>query len=223
MNKVPIVNFSRRGVLSPVQAGWALALAMAALALVALPRAATAATGAQKQVVVAIKGMSCPVCAHHLQTLLEKLPGARKATVSLKTGRAVVSFGTNVTVSDAQIEQKIRDAGFVPGKIQLSGAQTKKQPAHHTYQLIESAKTDYPYSPRTLNIPAGQVVRVAVTDRAGGCMVRTIFEGLGPSGHAAEITVPKGKTRVVQLYATHPGRYAFHCGMKMFSGTVVAR
>jgi len=94
----------------------------------------------------------------------------------------------------------------------------------HAYHLIEGADaTGYPYQPRILNIPARQTVEVAVTDHIGGCLLRTVFEGLGPNGRTAEIMVPVGQTRTVTLYAPHPGRYAFHCGANMYSGTVVAR
>ena len=92
------------------------------------------------------------------------------------------------------------------------------------YLLTEGADaTGYPYQPRTFVIPAGQTVRVAVTDHIGGCLLSTVFEGLGPGGYAAEITVPVGETRVVQLFAPHPGHYTFHCGGHMYSGTVVAQ
>ena len=94
----------------------------------------------------------------------------------------------------------------------------------HRYTLTEGADaTGYPYQPRTLVIPAGHAIRVTVTDHIGGCLLSTIFEGLGPDGHAAEVTVPVGDTRIVWLYARHPGRYPFHCGGQMYSGTVVAR
>lgn len=94
----------------------------------------------------------------------------------------------------------------------------------HRYTLTEGADaTGYPYEPRTLVIPAGQAVPVAVTDHIGGCLLSTVFEGLGPDGRAAEVTVPVGDTRVIELYARHPGRYPFHCGGNMYSGTVVAR
>lgn len=94
----------------------------------------------------------------------------------------------------------------------------------HRYRLTEGADaTGYPYQPRTLFIPATQPVKVAVTDYIGGCLLRTIFEGLGPGGRQTEITVPVGETRMIQLYAPHPGRYTFHCGANMYSGTVVAQ
>jgi len=92
------------------------------------------------------------------------------------------------------------------------------------YHLTEGADaTGYPYQPRTLVIPAGKTVEVAVTDHIGGCLLRTVFEGLGQNGHAVEITVPVGQTRTVRLYAPHPGRYAFHCGADMYSGILIAR
>lgn len=94
----------------------------------------------------------------------------------------------------------------------------------HAYHLTEGADaTGYPYRPRILNIPARQTVEVAVTDHIGGCLLRTVFEGLGPNGRTIEITVPVGQTRTVTLYAPRPGRYVFHCGAGMYSGAVVAR
>ncbi|MDE1887562.1 MAG: hypothetical protein KGI32_05440, partial [Gammaproteobacteria bacterium] len=51
------------------------------------------------------------------------------------------------------------------------------------YHLTEgAATTGYPYQPRVFDIPAGQAVEVAVTDHIGGCLLRTIFEGLGTDG-----------------------------------------
>ncbi len=94
----------------------------------------------------------------------------------------------------------------------------------HRYQLIEGAgSTGYPYQPRAFTISARQPVQVAITDHIGGCLLSTVFEGLGPGGNSAEVTVPVGTTRTVQLYAPHPGHYTFHCGGEMYSGTVVAR
>lgn len=94
----------------------------------------------------------------------------------------------------------------------------------HRYQLTEGAgSTGYPYQPRTLIVPAKQTIEVAITDHIGGCLLSTVFEGLGPGGHSAEVTVPVGTTRTVQLYAPRPGNYTFHCGGEMYSGTVVAR
>lgn len=81
----------------------------------------------------------------------------------------------------------------------------------------------YPYAPRTLVLPAHRPVRVAVTDHIGGCLLSTIFEGLGSKGRAVQITVPVGETRIAELYAPRAGRYRYHCGGDMYSGTIVAK
>ncbi|HEX7326286.1 MAG TPA: cytochrome c biogenesis protein CcdA [Rhodanobacteraceae bacterium] len=91
-----------------------------------------------------------------------------------------------------------------------------------TRQLVEGQGA-YPYVPRTLTIPVDQPVRLAVTDHIGGCLLETVFDGLGPSGSDVAITVPVGATRDVTLRAPHPGRYAFHCSIGMYAGTVVAQ
>jgi len=100
---------------------------------------------------------------------------------------------------------------------------TAVEPGARYTLTIGADNTGYPYQPRKLVIPAGQTVDVAVTDHVGGCLLKTIFEGLGPNGQAAEVTVPVGDTRVVQLYAPHPGRYNFHCSVDMYTGTVEAQ
>ncbi|MDA8120408.1 MAG: hypothetical protein M0Z85_10335 [Gammaproteobacteria bacterium] len=105
-----------------------------------------------------------------------------------------------------------------------SNALAPTAPPIHHYQLTEGAgTTGYPYAPRTLHIPARETVAVVVSDHVGGCLLRTIFEGLGPNGRKVSVTVPVGKTRMAILYAPRPGRYPFHCGGHMYSGTIVAR
>ncbi len=101
--------------------------------------------------------------------------------------------------------------------------QTTMAPAPQ-YQLAQGADpTGYPYQPRTLTIPAGRDIEIAITDHVGGCLLETVFEGLGAGGHAASLTVPVGETRVVRLHAPRRGHYTFHCGGNMYSGTVVAQ
>lgn len=103
-----------------------------------------------------------------------------------------------------------------------SAAHLAAVPSAHQYHLVEGAGT-YPYRPRALVIPMQQTVQVAVTDHIGGCLLSTVFEGLGPRGGTAQVTVPVGTTRTIGLYAPRAGTYVFHCGGNMYSGTVVAR
>lgn len=93
-----------------------------------------------------------------------------------------------------------------------------------TFQLTEGGgATGYPYMPRTIVIPTDQHVRLAITDHIGGCLLQTIFEGLGSGGRDVQITVPVGKTVTISLYAPHSGVYQYHCGGNMYSGTIIAK
>ena len=58
---------------------------------------------------------------------------------------------------------------------------------------------------------------------SGGCLLRTVFEGLGPNGRAAEDHSVRWANKGYDALCAHPGRYVFHCGENMYSGTVVAR
>lgn len=111
-----------------------------------------------------------------------------------------------------------------PSGVERSPAKVVMASSVPMLHLLEgSTATGYPYRPRTLRIPAGRPVNVAITDHVGGCLLRTVFVGLGPSGTDASISVPVGHTRTVTLYAPRAGRYAFHCGGNMYSGTVQAQ
>lgn len=77
--------------------------------------------------------------------------------------------------------------------------------------------------PRTFTIPVGRTVRLAISDHIGGCLLQTIFDGLGPSGEDVTVTVPVGATRIVALRAPRAGAYSFHCGSNTYSGTIVGR
>jgi mercuric ion binding protein len=80
--------------------------------------AAQAPTGSQKQAVVSVQGMQCPFCAYGIKKHLAKLPGVTRVDVELAKNQAIVTFAPAANVTDAQIQQAIRKAGFTPGKIE---------------------------------------------------------------------------------------------------------
>lgn len=79
---------------------------------------AQAPAGGQKQAVVTVKGMQCPFCAYGIQKQLKKLPGAARVDVELAKNQAIVTFAPDAKVTDADIRQAVRKAGFTPGKIE---------------------------------------------------------------------------------------------------------
>lgn len=100
-----------------------MVLQIAVVAILAAMLSGTSALGANtdtnvKEAAVAVKGLSCTVCAQRLQKVLAKLPGAQRAEVQLEKGKAIIDFNPATKVTDNQIQQTVRDAGFVPGKIE---------------------------------------------------------------------------------------------------------
>ncbi len=98
--RVPVVAFLLVTLLTPP--GWA----------------AQARAGASKQAVVTVQGVQCPFCAYGVQKQLKKLPGVTGVDVELAKNQAIVTFAPDAKVTDADIQQAIRKAGFTPGKIE---------------------------------------------------------------------------------------------------------
>ena len=88
--------------------------------VVGVPRwsAAQAPADGPTQAVVTVKGMQCPFCAYGIRKHLTKLPGANTVEVELAKNQAIVTFAAGATVTDEQIQEAIRKAGFTAGTIE---------------------------------------------------------------------------------------------------------
>ncbi len=82
------------------------------------PAAAAPAAGID-HVEVRVNGMACPFCAYGIEKKLRALPGARNVKVDLEGGRATFEAPAG-TVTEQQIRQAIKDAGFTPGAINVT-------------------------------------------------------------------------------------------------------
>lgn len=110
------------------------ALIVAAFMLPALwLLAGTSRTAAQesqadvKQAVVTVQGMQCPFCAYGIQKQLKKLRGVKGVEVELERNEAIVTLEPGAKVTDADIRQAVRKAGFTPGKIEWKSAPGSKK------------------------------------------------------------------------------------------------
>lgn len=74
------------------------------------------------QAVVTVQGMQCPFCAYGIQKHLKKVAGVRSVDVDLEKNQAIVTFAPDAKVTDADLQQAIRKAGFTPGKIERKSA-----------------------------------------------------------------------------------------------------
>ncbi|MFN3165949.1 MAG: heavy-metal-associated domain-containing protein [Phycisphaeraceae bacterium] len=107
-----------------------VASALCALSLATF--AGCASTGGPKQALldpsdadasVQVSGMSCPQCANNIKLILDDAEGVENSRVDLGSGRVFIDFSQGGALTDAQIEQLIKDAGFTPGEVE----QVKKE------------------------------------------------------------------------------------------------
>jgi copper chaperone CopZ len=68
---------------------------------------------------VRVNGMACPFCAYGIEKKLRGLPGAKNVKVDLDGGRATFEAPAG-SVSEQQVRQAIKDAGFTPGSIKVT-------------------------------------------------------------------------------------------------------
>ncbi len=91
--------------------------------------AAQAPAPVGKQAVITVEGLQCPFCAYGIQKQLKKLPGATKVEVELAENQAIVSFKPGADVSDDQLREAVRKAGFTADTIEWrSCADPKARP-----------------------------------------------------------------------------------------------
>lgn len=152
-------------------------------------------------------------------------PCQARKPISARVLKAMIVAGVAVFMAAGAVESS-RAAGSVPspGRPVVNSAAIAASDAMPTFELVVGAKgSPDPYTPRVLDIPAGQKIALDVTDNIGGCALVTIFPNLGPDGATVRASVPVGQTRRVVLLAAKPGRYRYHCSENMFFGEIVAR
>lgn len=62
--------------------------------------------------VLLVHGLSCPLCASNLYDELNAIPGVENSWGDLDTGRIHVEVSPQQTVTERQLDQAVRDAGF---------------------------------------------------------------------------------------------------------------
>lgn len=65
-----------------------------------------------REAVVSVSGLICPICANALEAQLRKIPSVEQVTVDLNKQVARLRLGPNGDVTDEQIREVVRSAGF---------------------------------------------------------------------------------------------------------------
>ncbi len=77
--------------------------------------------GGQKVIVVKVDGLSCPFCAYGLEKKLKNMEGVEKVQIRIDRGSAIITLKEGQRVDLEKVREAVRDAGFTPRKIEISG------------------------------------------------------------------------------------------------------
>lgn len=117
--------------------GWSLAASVTAAVIVLLIAAASdrasvsasaAPGGSEREAIVSVNGLICSLCAQHLDSRLRKLPVVDNVRVDLEKQTATLSLKRDGNLTDDQIKEAIRDAGFNVTRIERRGESKATSP-----------------------------------------------------------------------------------------------
>ena len=84
---------------------------------------ATSGEGPEK-IVIRVDGLSCPFCALGLEKNLKKIDGVTNVTIKLEEGITTLEVKEGVDLSDEEITERVKDAGFTPREIKRESPTT---------------------------------------------------------------------------------------------------
>lgn len=71
-----------------------------------------AALAAGTQYAMRVDGLACPYCAYGIEKKLKQIEGVEKIDVNLEKGLVTVDVREGVTLTEPQMKQLFKDAGF---------------------------------------------------------------------------------------------------------------
>jgi len=84
----------------------------------------------QDSVKVQVDGLSCPFCAYGLEKKLSDLDGVDSLMIDIEKCMVTLIVQEDKTVNEEVIKEKIKEAGFTPGKITFEKSEQKKEDDH---------------------------------------------------------------------------------------------
>lgn len=78
----------------------------------------TSAADPDRTVVLNVKGLSCPLCAHNIDKQLHRIPGVERVAVNLGNGQVRVVHAPAARPTDAQLSDAVNAGGFTLESIQ---------------------------------------------------------------------------------------------------------
>lgn len=79
-------------------------------------------------VYIQVKGLACPFCVQGLEKHLKKLDAVEEVSTSLKKGEVTLHLKTGKTVTEKELQQAVKKAGFTAGKIRFEKKAASQSP-----------------------------------------------------------------------------------------------
>lgn len=69
-------------------------------------------------VVLQVKGMSCPKCVTNVDIQLARIPGVKKSSIDMASGKVVVDFDPTMNVTRGALAKAVDDSGLTLASIE---------------------------------------------------------------------------------------------------------
>lgn len=69
--------------------------------------------------IVYVDGLACPFCAYGLEKKLKNLDALKRMEVQLEEGRVLLAFKTGESLTEEEIQNAVKKAGFTARKIEF--------------------------------------------------------------------------------------------------------
>ncbi|MFQ5798685.1 MAG: heavy-metal-associated domain-containing protein, partial [Bacteroidota bacterium] len=92
---------------------------------------------------IRVDGLSCPFCALGLEKNLKKIEGVTSVTIKLKEGITTLEVKDGGDLSDEEIKQRVKDAGFTPREIKRESRRASSENLDSITLKIEGMVCQY--------------------------------------------------------------------------------
>ncbi|MFQ5825520.1 MAG: heavy-metal-associated domain-containing protein, partial [bacterium] len=88
-----------------------------------------------EKITVRVNGLSCPFCAYGLEKKLKSLNGVAKLEIKINDGLVNLFLKEGAKLTEAEIQKKVKEAGFTPREITFEKPVTKSESKYHNVAL----------------------------------------------------------------------------------------
>lgn len=88
-----------------------------------------------EKITIQVDGLSCPFCAYGLEKKLKSIDGVKKIEIKVNDGLAILYLKEGAEITESQLRETVKKAGFTPRNITEGDAQMSVAPIGKTVTL----------------------------------------------------------------------------------------